>query len=171
MKKAFLIFAAFLILTAVFAGCSKRAAGDPSAATSAAEQQQSTLQAVSGDSAEVTLSLFEDEETETTAPGAAQIDAGTTRAGETRLTAKGEQTTVKAEQTTAKTEQTTATAGQTTAGANEATTKPNAPQQTTTAASGLPSLVSGEKTTASGSALPTTDSGKNRYELPAIPLN
>ena len=174
MKKTFLIFLSFLILLTVLAGCGKKASGDPSAATTA--EQQPTLEAVSGEEAEVTI-LFD----ETTA--AAQTEAGTTRAGETRSAAKPEQTTAKAAkptavqettakagQTTVKSEQTTAKADQTTAKTVQTTAKAVPPQATT--ASALPDLGSGEKaTTNSGAVLPTADSGKDRYELPAIPLN
>lgn len=173
MKKTFLIFLSFLILLTALAGCGKKASGDPAASTTAAEETQLTLEAVSGDDAEVTI-LFD----EMTTQGAAKTEAGSTKAGETRSAAKAEQTTAKAAQSTAKGEQTTAGNGQTTAKAEqtimlptEAVTKRDASHETTTA-SALPDLGSGEKaTTNSGGALPTADSGKNRYELPAIPLN
>lgn len=175
MKKTILILLSFLILLTVLAGCGKKASGDPSAATTA--EQQPTLEAVNGEEAEVTI-LFD----ETTA--AAQTEAGTTRAGETRSAAKpeqttakaakptaGQETTAKAGQTTVKSEQTTAKADQTTAKTVQTTAKAVPPQATTTA-SALPDLGSGEKaTTNSGATLPTADSGKDRYELPAIPLN
>ncbi len=173
MKKTFLIFLSFLILLTALAGCGKKASGDPAASTTAAEETQLTLEAISGDDAEVTI-LFD----EMTTQGAAKTEAGSTKAGETRSAAKAEQTTAKAAQSTAKGEQTTAGNGQTTAKADqtimlptEAVTKRDASHETTTA-SALPDLGSGEKaTTNSGGTLPTADSGKNRYELPAIPLN
>ena len=186
MKKTFLIFLSFLILLTALAGCGKKASGDPAASTTAAEETQLTLEAVSGDDAEVTI-LFD----EMTTQGAAKTEAGSTKAGETRSAAKAEQTTAKAAkptagqettakagQTTAKADQTTAKADQTTAKADQTTAKTvqttakAVPPQATTTASALPDLGSGEKaTTNSGATLPTADSGKDRYELPAIPLN
>ena len=179
MKKTFLIFLSFLILLTALAGCGKKASGDPAASTTAAEETQLTLEAVSGDDAEVTI-LFD----EMTTQGAAKTEAGSTKAGETRSAAKAEQTTAKAakptagQETTAKAGQTTAKADQTTAKADQTTAKTvqttakAVPPQATTTASALPDLGSGEKaTTNSGATLPTADSGKDRYELPAIPLN
>ncbi len=179
MKKTFLIFLSFLILLTALAGCGKKASGDPSASTTAAEETQLTLEAVSGDDAEVTI-LFD----EMTTQGAAKTEAGSTKAGETRSAAKpeqttakaakptaGQETTAKAGQTTVKSEQTTAKADQTTAKTVQTTAKAVQTQATTTA-SALPDLGSGEKaTTNSGATLPTADCGKDRYELPASPLN
>lgn len=163
MKKYILILTAFFLVLS--AGCAKQTAGDPAAA------QNSTLKAVPEDQAEVTLALKL--EASTTA-AAEQVEAGTVKEGESR-TAPSNTESAAAKETTrsaAKDEETTAKTSDAANGAGSTTTDSVEPQQTTSAGGiTVGSAAKASSASSQGETLPKADSGKDRYELPAIPLN
>ena len=189
MKKTLLILAAALLVLS--AGCAKKAE-DPA--------QSSTLPVVTGNKNEIEITLdlagetSEAAVTEPTAEGASRADekqpaqsaAGKTAGQTTQAAAKGEAATTKASDAATKANQTTAASNDTAAKAGEASGKANgttAPEigSTPTKAADGGTTGAGEKATLptvrdgadenGNETLPNSDSGKNRYELPAIPLN
>ncbi|MBQ9551697.1 MAG: hypothetical protein IJU96_02935 [Clostridia bacterium] len=164
-SKWILIPAAALLL---LSGCAKQTAEPkPDEQTTLPASEAQTLQQVT-ENAEAEIMLPLDDE-QTAANTTKPTDAAKTTTAANQTTIAG-QTTAPAQSTTAKAAESKAS-GETTAAAGS--TAQQTTKATTTQKDSDSILDVGGKTasTTQSGTLSTTDSGKDRYELPAIPLN